>query len=189
MPMLVSRLRGCRRRRRRTRASTLLEAVSRRCGVRTCARGSSRCEITKIVVVVISHSQEIRWRRSGSEGTNTDGSPHARGGGLSPPAQAAEITPARRPRGWRCKASSTSIAAGKIIPHGSKRIDLARTRQRAVEAHGPLHLAQPRHLGCSRRPWGLGAVDEAEEVIEVGGGCAVLVGMGGGPDEGDIVER
>lgn len=58
-----------------------------------------------------------------------------------------------------------------------------------MKAHGPLHLAQPRHLGCSWRPRGLGAVDEAEEVIEVGGGCAVLVGMGSGPGEWDIVER
>lgn len=180
---MVFRLRGCRGRRRGARA---LKAISRWCSVRHRAWG--RCEIAKVVVVIV-HSQEIGRRCSGSEGPSADGSPHAHGGRLSPPPDVGQITPAHGPRRGRREASSASITAGEIISHGSKRIDLARARQDAVEAHGPLPVTQPRHLGRPRWPRGLGTVDEAEEVIEVGSRGTVLVGVGGSSDEGDVVER
>lgn len=57
-----------------------------------------------------------------------------------------------------------------------------------MEAHGPLHLDQPGYLRRSRRPWRLGTVDDAEEVVKVGGRRALLVAMGSCPDERDVVE-
>lgn len=57
-----------------------------------------------------------------------------------------------------------------------------------MEANRPLGLPQPRYLGSSRGPWGLRTADDAEEVVKGGGGCPLLVAVGGGSDEGDVVE-